>query len=79
MNESILKLAPKGVWEEFKGILNVPRPSKKEEKMVAYLEKWAKDHKIEYIKEKCGNIIMNAVQHPVLRIQYTHIENRSKR
>ena len=59
MNESILKLAPKGVWEEFKGILNVPRPSKKEEKMVAYLEKWAKDHKIEYIKEKCGNIIMN--------------------
>ena len=59
MNESILKLNPKNVWEEFKGILNVPRPSKKETKMVAYLEKWAKDHKVKYVKEECGNIIMS--------------------
>lgn len=58
MNESILKLAPEGVWKEFQGILNVPRPSKKEAKMVKYLEQWAKDHNIEYIKEECGNIIM---------------------
>ena len=59
MNESILKLQPKNVWEEFKGILNVPRPSKKEAQMVAYLEKWAKDHKVKYVKEECGNIIMS--------------------
>ncbi len=58
MNESITKLAPAGVWKEFQGILSVPRPSKKEGKMVQYLEKWAKDHKIKYTKEKCGNIIM---------------------
>jgi aminoacyl-histidine dipeptidase len=58
MNESLLNLQPKGVWEEFKGILNVPRPSKKETQMVSYLEKWAKDHKINYVKENCGNIIM---------------------
>ena len=58
MNDSILKLAPAGVWKEFQGILNVPRPSKKEGKMVKYLEQWAKDHKIKYTKEKCGNIIM---------------------
>jgi hypothetical protein len=51
MNESILKLAPAGMWKEFQGILSVPRPSKKEGKMVAYLEKWAKDHKSE-IREK---------------------------
>ena len=58
MNDSILKLAPAGVWKEFQGILSVPRPSKKEAKMVAYLEKWAKDHKVKYVKEPCGNIIM---------------------
>ncbi len=58
MNESILKLKPAGIWKEFQGIMNVPRPSKKEEKMVAYLEKWAKDHKVKYVKEECGNIIM---------------------
>ena len=59
MNNEILKLKPAGVWKEFQGILGVPRPSKKEEKMVAYLEQWAKDHKISYIKEECGNIIMS--------------------
>ena len=58
MNDSILKLAPAGVWKEFQGILSGPRPSKKEAKMVAYLEKWAKDHKVKYVKEPCGNIIM---------------------
>ncbi len=59
MNESILKLKPVGIWKEFNGILGVPRPSKKETKMVAYLEKWAKDHKVKYVKEECGNIIMS--------------------
>ena len=58
MNENILKLKPAGIWKEFQGIMNVPRPSKKEAKMVAYLEKWAKDHKVKYVKEECGNIIM---------------------
>lgn len=28
MNECILNLAPKGIWEEFHGILGVPRPSR---------------------------------------------------
>ena len=36
----------------------VPRPSKKEEKIIAYLEKFAKDHGIEYKKDKVGNIVM---------------------
>ena len=59
MNEIVLKLKPENVWKEFQGIMGVPRPSKREEKMVAYLEKWAKDHKVEYKKEPCGNIIMS--------------------
>ncbi|MBQ3737643.1 MAG: cytosol nonspecific dipeptidase, partial [Bacteroidales bacterium] len=59
MSNDILKLKPEGIWKEFNGILAVPRPSKKEAKMVAYLEKWAKDHKVKYVKEACGNIIMS--------------------
>lgn len=58
MSDNILKLKPEGIWKEFNGILGVPRPSKKEAKMVAYLEKWAKDHKVKYVKEECGNIIL---------------------
>ena len=59
MSNDILKLKPQGIWKEFNGILGVPRPSKKEAKMVAYLEKWAKDHKVNYVKEECGNIILS--------------------
>ncbi|MBR2772662.1 MAG: M20/M25/M40 family metallo-hydrolase [Bacteroidales bacterium] len=59
MSDNILKLKPEGIWKEFNGILGVPRPSKKEAQMVAYLEKWAKDHKVKYVKEECGNIIMS--------------------
>ena len=59
MSDNILKLKPEGIWKEFNGILGVPRPSKKEAKMVAYLEKWAKEHKVKYVKEECGNIIMS--------------------
>ena len=59
MSNDILKLKPQGIWKEFNGILGVPRPSKKEAKMVAYLEKWAKDHKVKYVKEECGNIILS--------------------
>ena len=58
MSDNILKLKPEGIWKEFNGILGVPRPSKKEAKMVAYLEKWAKNHKVKYVKEECGNIIL---------------------
>lgn len=58
MNEIVTKLKPEGVWKEFQGIMGVPRPSKREEKMVAYLENWAKDHNVSYVKEPCGNIIM---------------------
>ena len=59
MSDNILKLKPEGIWKEFNGILGVPRPSKKEAKMVAYLEQWAKDHNVKYVKEECGNIIMS--------------------
>ena len=59
MSDNILKLKPEGIWKEFNGILGVPRPSKKEAKMVAYLEKWAKDHNVNYVKEECGNIILS--------------------
>ena len=64
MNECVLNLTPECVWKEFHGILAVPRPSKKEGKMVEYLINWAKEHKVEYIVEECGNVIMKAPATP---------------
>lgn len=49
---------PKIVFKYFDEITQIPRPSKKEEKMIAYLEKFAKEHGLEYRKDKVGNIVM---------------------
>ncbi|MDN4753564.1 aminoacyl-histidine dipeptidase [Porphyromonadaceae bacterium W3.11] len=49
---------PKIVFKFFDEITKVPRPSKKEEKMIAYLENFAKEHGIEMKKDHVGNIVM---------------------
>jgi len=73
MNEVVLTLKPEGVWKEFQGIMGVPRPSKREAKMVAYLEKWAQDHKVKYVKEECGNVIMTVPATPGMEDRQTII------
>ena len=55
----ITELKPAIVWKYFHEITQVPRPSKKEEKIIAYLEKFAHDHGIEYKKDAVGNIVMS--------------------
>lgn len=56
---TITDLKPTVVWNCFHQITQIPRPSKKEGKIIAFLEKFAQDHKIEYKKDKVGNIIMS--------------------
>jgi dipeptidase D len=58
MNEELNNLEPKEVFQQFKPILSVPRPSKKEYRMSEYLEKWGKDRKLETIRDEVGNIII---------------------
>ena len=47
MNKSELK--PARVFEQFAEINKIPRPSKHEDKMIAYLKKFGKDH---HLKQK---------------------------
>ena len=54
----ITELNQKIVWKYFHEITQVPRPSKKEGKIIAYLEKFAKEHNIAYKKDHVGNIVM---------------------
>ncbi len=58
MNTEILKLQPTIVWEYFKEILEIPRPSKKEEKIIAYLLKFGKDQNLETIQDEIGNVLI---------------------
>ena len=47
----IVNLKPEAVWRFFDEITRIPRPSKKEEKIVAYLIDFAKSRSLEYRKD----------------------------
>lgn len=55
----ILKgLEPKVVWEYFEEICKVPRPSKKEEKIIQFLMDFAEKHGLESKQDKSGNVLI---------------------
>ncbi|MFW6019784.1 MAG: aminoacyl-histidine dipeptidase [Bacteroidales bacterium] len=58
MNEALLELEPKRIWSYFKEILEIPRPSKQEDKISAYLMNFAKEHGLEAKKDKVGNVLI---------------------
>lgn len=58
MTTKITDLQPKEVWKYFIEITKIPRPSKKEEKIAAYLINFAKKHKLDYEKDETGNVLI---------------------
>ncbi len=57
--EAIKGLEPKLVWEHFYEITQIPRPSKKEEKIRAWVREWAKKHGFKYKEDKAGNFVIS--------------------
>ena len=55
---SITTLEPRIVWEQFDAITQIPRPSKKEGKIIAFLVDFAKRHGLEYRKDAIGNVVI---------------------
>ena len=56
MNKSDLK--PAVVFEEFAKINEIPRPSKREEKMIEYLKNWGIQHGLATNVDETGNVII---------------------
>ena len=56
MNKSDLK--PAVVFEEFAKINEIPRPSKREEKMIEYLKNWGETHGFDTNVDETGNVII---------------------
>src|SRR4030043_1076088 len=54
----IRKLEPKQLWNYFHEITQIPRPSKKERRIVDFVVKFGKDHKLETIVDNAGNVII---------------------
>lgn len=56
--EAINGLSPKLVWERFYELTQIPRPSKKEEKVREYVKDFAKKNKLEFNEDSAGNIVI---------------------
>ena len=59
MANPLSNLEPKLVFHNFGELSKIPRPSKKEEKVVAYIENWAKEKNIAVKKDKTGNLLLS--------------------
>lgn len=57
MSDAINGLEPKILWERFSEIAQVPRPSKKEEKIRKHMRELLDELKIKYKEDKVGNIV----------------------
>lgn len=55
---TIRELDPKLVWEQFDDITRVPRPSKKEGKIIEFLVGFAENHGFDYRKDEIGNVVI---------------------
>jgi dipeptidase D len=58
MSKELDQLQPAPLWQYFQEICKIPRPSKKEEKIAAYLVNFGKQHGLETRVDDIGNIII---------------------
>ena len=52
------ELKPARVFEQFAKINQIPRPSKHEDEMIAYLKKFGEDHGLETLVDETGNVLI---------------------
>ncbi len=52
------ELQPRIIWEQFDAITKVPRPSKKEGKIIEFLIDFAKQHDLEWQRDDIGNVVI---------------------
>ncbi|NLB93132.1 MAG: aminoacyl-histidine dipeptidase, partial [Bacteroidales bacterium] len=57
-------LKPQPLFNYFEQICQIPRPSKKEEKIRKFLLDFAKEHKLTAKTDKAGNVLIYKPAHP---------------
>ena len=58
MDKKFDNLEPQSVWNYFYEITRIPRPSKKEEKIIKYLIDFAKKFKLSFENDETGNVLI---------------------
>src|SRR5699024_738603 len=58
MSKEVRSLEPKAVWNNFADLNAVPRPSKKEERVIAFIKDFGKKLNLETIEDAKGNVVI---------------------
>jgi dipeptidase D len=58
MNDAIRNLEPRELWNKFADLNAVPRPSKKEERVIAFMKEFGAKLGLETIEDEVGNVII---------------------
>ena len=58
MNELVRQLEPQTLWNKFADLNDVPRPSKKEERVIAFMKDFGESLDLETIEDEVGNVII---------------------
>ena len=58
MSKDILNLEPKALWKNFYSLTQIPRPSRKEGKVIEFVKKFGEDLGLETIVDEVGNVII---------------------
>ena len=57
--EELRNLEPGAVWKYFAEICQIPRPSKKEEQILQYIQQFAGQHNLESKRDEAGNLLIS--------------------
>lgn len=58
MSNTVRSLQPEALWNNFEDLNAVPRPSKREERVIAFMEEFASSLGLKHAKDACGNVIV---------------------
>ena len=64
MNEAIRALEPNPLWNKFTDLNAVPRPSKKEERVIAFMKAFGEGLGLDTTEDEVGNVIIRKPASP---------------
>lgn len=73
MNEQIRQLEPTAVWNHFADLNAVPRPSKKEQRVIAFIKAFGERLNLPTYVDEVGNIIINKPATPGMEDRVTTV------
>ncbi|MFA9372229.1 MAG: aminoacyl-histidine dipeptidase [Labilibaculum antarcticum] len=59
MKKILAELQPREIWKHFEDICQIPRPSKKEDRIIDFLMEFGKKHNLQTKRDEIGNVLIS--------------------